>query len=67
MQTRTIGSAGSLEDLVKMYNEKMYSENWIAKNDNGVLRFFNTKLNKFADGFIKQTRNRFAYVVSVAQ
>ena len=63
MKTRTIGSAATLEDLVKMYNEKMYSENWVAKDDNGTLRLFNTKLNKFASGFIKQTRSRFAYVV----
>ena len=67
MKTKTMHSAGSLEDLVKFYNERMYSENWVAKDDNGILRLFNTKLNKFARGFIKITKSRAALMVEVQE
>ena len=61
MKGRIIGSAGTLEDLVSLFNEKMFSNNWVAKEIDGVLKFYNTKLNKFASGYITNKNGRFQY------
>lgn len=54
-------SAATLEDLTKLFNERHYSTNWIPHDDNGTFRFFNTKLGKFAAGFIVEKKGRYQY------
>lgn len=61
MKGRIIGSAGTLENLVLLFNEKCYSTNWVAKEVDGVLKFYNPKLNKFASGYITNKNGRFQY------
>lgn len=61
MKGRVIGSAETLENLVSLFNNKMYSTNWVAKEVDGVLKFYNTKLNKFASDYIRNKNGRFQY------
>jgi hypothetical protein len=58
---KVIGSAKTLEELTKMFNDKYFSINWVVREDNGVLKFYNTKLEKFASGFIRNKKDRFQY------
>ena len=61
MKGRVLGSAGSLENLVSLFNERMFSTSWIAKESDGVLKFYNTKLKKFASGYIRNENGRFQW------
>ena len=63
MKYRMLLGADTLEGLVKFYNE-VYCKDWVAKKDEkGVLRLYNTRLNKFSQGIIQITKNRAKYVI----